>query len=83
METHIYNVCFNCNECDGWRATGSRVRFPSLELDGKSVVIAYAGQELPSSIKVIQEPDELRCPSLNKPTSQPDPNKIFLAKATI
>jgi hypothetical protein len=38
---------------------------------------------LPSSVKVIQEPDGVRCPALNRPTSQPDPNKIFLAKATV
>jgi hypothetical protein len=82
METHIYNVCYNCNECNGWHATSNRVRFTSSELDGQSVVMAYAGQELPSSVKVIQEPNKLHCPSMNTATSQPDPNKIFLSLAT-
>ncbi|MDQ1591612.1 MAG: hypothetical protein QOG71_2239 [Pyrinomonadaceae bacterium] len=78
----VYNVSYYCNECGGWHATATRVQFANSELDGQSIVVAYLGRDLPSSIKVIQEPDKLHCPSINRPTSQPDPNKIFLILAT-
>jgi len=78
----IYNIGYYCNECGGWHATATRVQFPNSELAGESVVVAYADRDLPSSVKVIQEPDKLHCPSRNKRTSQPDPGKIFLILAT-
>lgn len=77
-----YRICFNCNECEGWHTTAFLVEFPSLEFDGRPVSVAYAGRTLSSNIKVMQEPNKLHCSNMNRPTSQPDLKKIFLAIAS-
>ena len=81
MTTYVYDICYSCDECEGAHMTGARVRFTDWDRDGQSVSVAFAGQELSSNIKVIQEPDKLRRPKTNRPTFQPDLNKIFLSLA--
>lgn len=61
----MYEVRFHCPACGEIHMTGVLLRFLRTDLEGKSVIDAYAGRDLSPKLKAFRE-NAIMCQSLNQ-----------------